>query len=686
MPARGRADGYGAGVLGVPGFNTINWIDNDSFVLLWGDHGDVAQVYAIDLARRSIEQRTQSQTDVVTFRAGPNNTLYYFARRVADRTSSERALRDGFAVDTHASLISLLNGWTEGVTPLDLNGVELFRIVAGRSERWTPHGPGITCGQPWFAFALSPDGAQILLDRAPDEVPAIWRAYPDYLLRLLIGNRQDGRACQSVLASLYVVDGQSGEARALIDAPLDPRAKVAWSPDGLSILVGPTFAPIGSTSLADEAVRKFLAIETRTGRWRTLPMPEVSEISSLRWLSSQRAEICRTEVSCDRFGLHGDDWALERRATPPLASPGATLAIEQGLNVPPRLVSIDAHGRRHLLFDPNPDLSRRFRLGHVERISWPTESGSQWGGVLYYPTNFRPGRRYPLVLQLEPAAAGERFSLYGPSQAGLGPGFSIYAAQALANRGMFVLEIDEARIEGSTLTEHEPAAFMRIYESAVRALVSRALVREDAVGISGQSHHGWRVEYALTHSSFVFAAALASDHANGGYMQASFHQWPHEQMQMAGAEPFGAGLAKWLENSPGFNVERVRTPLRLQRESGGVRVVIGPWETFSRLNHLRAPVELYFIPDIERGSHVLQHPSQVLASQEGAVDWFDFWLNGREDVSPGKADQYERWRVLRERRDALARVPRPPLLQWTATQVAPANQVEAERASRDPSE
>jgi hypothetical protein len=28
------------------------------------------------------------------------------------------------------------------------------------------------------------------------------------------------------------------------------------------------------------------------------------------------------------------------------------------------------------------------------------------------------------------------------------------------------------------------------------------------------------------------------------------------------------------------------------------------------------------------------------------VDWFSFWLENKEDASPGKVDQYARWRQL----------------------------------------
>jgi hypothetical protein len=106
-------------------------------------------------------------------------------------------------------------------------------------------------------------------------------------------------------------------------------------------------------------------------------------------------------------------------------------------------------------------------------------------------------------------------------------------------------------------------------------------------------------------------------------------------------------LKTWLERSPGFNADKVRAPLRLQLESGGLAGVMLKWEMFSRLRQLQKPVEFYVIPDIEHGSHGLQNPTQCLAAQQGAVDWFDFWLNGREDPDPKKAEQYRRWRELK---------------------------------------
>jgi hypothetical protein len=106
-------------------------------------------------------------------------------------------------------------------------------------------------------------------------------------------------------------------------------------------------------------------------------------------------------------------------------------------------------------------------------------------------------------------------------------------------------------------------------------------------------------------------------------------------------------MKEWEARSPGFNLSRVRTPLRIvapHRSS-----VLSEWEWFAGLSLLGKPVEMIAIED---GVHVLQRPRDRMISQEGNVDWFDFWLNGHEDPDPTKSEQYARWRNLRKLQEA----------------------------------
>jgi hypothetical protein len=79
--------------------------------------------------------------------------------------------------------------------------------------------------------------------------------------------------------------------------------------------------------------------------------------------------------------------------------------------------------------------------------------------------------------------------------------------------------------------------------------------------------------------------------------------------------------------------------------------ILGEWEWFAALTRLTRPVEMIVLQD---GSHILQRPSDRIASQQGNVDWFCFWLKGEYDADPAKKEQYERWRRMRSRQHEIS--------------------------------
>src|SRR5205814_2874826 len=110
-----------------------------------------------------------------------------------------------------------------------------------------------------------------------------------------------------------------------------------------------------------------------------------------------------------------------------------------------------------------------------------------------------------------------------------------------------------------------------------------------------------------------------------------------------GGKPFWEDATTWLERSPGFKLENVKTPLRIIALNNTYSL-LGEWEWFAGLCRLGRPVEMVLVQD---GSHILEKPWDRMISQQGNVDWFVFWLKHEEDPDPAKADQYRRWRELR---------------------------------------
>jgi dipeptidyl aminopeptidase/acylaminoacyl peptidase len=322
------------------------------------------------------------------------------------------------------------------------------------------------------------------------------------------------------------------------------------------------------------------------------------------------------------------------------------------LNSPPHIFAVDARGgEERLILDTNPHLLERFKLGRVERLSGVLANRRQWIGQLIYPADYEAGQHYPLVIQsLYGHGFGpEEFSLdgfWGANGMGLGPSaFAAYPGQLLATRNIAVLQLAVVH-PSSGVGQAED--YQLAFETLAEQLSASGLADRNKIALDGFSRNGYWVEYTLSHSKFPFVAAIAADNYDPSYIQSALANWRSDDEQMNGAPAFGVGLQEWLKHAPGFNAEHIHTPLRMIGQSAGVEIIMSKWEIYSRLKHLKKPVEMYLMPDVDtHPSHTPQSPKQILAIQDGVLDWFSFWLTGREDPNPEKFDQYQRWRTFR---------------------------------------
>lgn len=315
------------------------------------------------------------------------------------------------------------------------------------------------------------------------------------------------------------------------------------------------------------------------------------------------------------------------------------IILEENLNTPPRIVAVDsAEKKKVLLFDLNPQFAN-LSFGKVEEITWKDKAGDDRKGGLYWPPGYITGAKYPLVIQTHGWTL-DKFWIDGPFT-------TAFAAQPLANRGFFVLQDSSPEGRFWDTSEEGPRA-MAAYEGAIDYLDRRGLIDVNRVALIGFSRTCFHVTYTLTHSKYHFAAAAIVDGIDAGYFQyMAFANYSppmsNEYDLLNGAPPVGDGLSLWMKRSPPFLMDRIRTPVRVQ--AIGPTSLLYEWNWYSGLSRLGKPVELIYIPD---GTHILEKPWNRLVSQEGNVDWFRFWLKGEEDPDPAKADQYARWRELRE--------------------------------------
>ena len=624
----------------LPGISNPRWLaDGRTLLFLATLAGKRQQIYSIDIASPHLKALTHHLTDILGFDAtGDYGTLVYLARQSVSNTAllDETSRQRGVAV-TNQRLVDLLSNqssvnWT--AHPLELfikHAGEKPTHLAFRNPEMPFPGVGVSIsGDGRFAVIAS-----LVRSYAKNELGS------DLCGPLYWDNRY------------LLIDTRLKTVRPLLNAPSNFAGSVLWSPDGRSVVVGGSCLPLDTEDPVERELRKktqwAVEVEAESGAFKKIAE---GNYRVSRWnRGSNTVFLRRLNDTGYGFGVdnrllsfrkEGGDWRiLDVRSLPAVDGNSLDVQLAQSMNSPPRLVVVDVRNEREaVLMDLNPEFEN-IRFGHVEEIEWRSTDDEEVRGGLYLPPDYLPGQRYPLVMQSSGWNADE-FWIDGPATSG-------FAAQALAGKGIVVADLPSSK---QTEAGREGKAETAIREGLIDALDKRGLIDRSRVGVMGWSRAGYGVRHALAFSRYPIAAAVIADGMDGGYWQyiaeVNVHPGARNIYETQnGAAPFGGGLLEWIKNVASFNLEKVHTPIRLL--GFGRYWFYYNWEQFAGLTRLAKPVEMIWLPD---AAHELVRPLERLTAQEGDVDWFRFWLQDYEDPDHAKAEQYARWRKLREMQNA----------------------------------
>ncbi len=632
----------------------VRWLnDNGTVVFLGENAGEVPEVYSLNIRTRHLEKLTHHSTPIVAYDINPNGkSLVYEA--IPQRTSTsatQTARRNGVVISTQ-SPSDLFLSECNGTQEVDQADKELFLqqgrgaaskvFIADQLSEYLP-------------LSVSPNGRYVVIEAYVSDIPPSWAAYQDPLLHpYIIEPRKQGR--RSNVTRYMLLDTSSGEISPLLNAPISWfNNALVWAKDGSSLILCGIYLPLDVADPAERKAREthtFVAEVDLPGKSivkisdQALKVNDWNQHTGILLLAPEKGK----DVAREAYKKTGSSWK-----TVPLTAenmePGipVDISIEEDSNTPPKIVatSRESH-RKALLFDLNPQFLH-LTFGKVEAVKWRATDGHEVVGGLYLPPDYKEGDRYPLVIQTH-GFQEDRFWIDGPWS-------SAFAAQPLAARDMVVLQVgssgDPSENRKYTNTPSEAPRQMAAYEGAIDYLDGRGLIDRTRVGIIGFSRTVSYVIYTLTHSKYQFTAATLADGFDAGYV--NFMLWGGlDYVAVNGGLPFGPSLASWMQNSPGFNLDKVRTAVRLEYYGWGG--FLGGWQSFSGLSILKKPVDFVWLP---YGTHLLVKPWERLVSQQGNVDWFDFWLQGVVDSDPAKAQEYARWRELRKLQQAGGTGPSP---------------------------
>jgi dipeptidyl aminopeptidase/acylaminoacyl peptidase len=357
--------------------------------------------------------------------------------------------------------------------------------------------------------------------------------------------------------------------------------------------------------------------------------------------------------------LRVDDVALTQCD---LAAGMRMICVREAATLPPHLVFIDAStGSVQVLVDVNPEF-RNIALGKVERFEWDTpkfkwnEPGAPLDGVyparaygyILYPPDFDSSRKYPAFINPYVALGFDNISNQE------------FALHALAASGFVVLNLNFPQIAADVAARVGPG-FSKLINSAelgfphssmylastvlaLDTVIARGFIDERRVGIGGVSRGAdISLQFLLKHDRL---AAVAIGTGGGGQLE--YYAFTQGGRKLAGGvpswtvRPDRAGLDFWKQIDLADNIETIEAPILIDTPA---QEIYGLVRLMKHMAEAGKPYDAYVF---SKEPHIKWQPAHLRTCMERNLDWFRFWLQSYEDPEPSKAEQYSRWRELRE--------------------------------------
>lgn len=312
-------------------------------------------------------------------------------------------------------------------------------------------------------------------------------------------------------------------------------------------------------------------------------------------------------------------------------SPDALACVTATANRPPRLERIDLQtGAQRVLFDPNKALAQDLSTIRTRLVRWTDAKGRHFTGQLY-SARHRGGVTPPLFIT--------HYFCYGFLRGGSGDEWPL---ATMAEQGISTLCINQPSFP--VRAEERYSIGQSAVESGIDRLAAEGEIDSAKVGMGGLSFGSEVVMWTLIHSPrSIAAASVASPTTSKMYyllgrnIGKPFLSLLRSNWQLGALDQTPAN---WKQISPDLNLDRIRAPVLMQFPEQEYVYSLG----YAIPMMLDGRADVYVFPN---EPHNKFQPRHKLAVYTRNLDWFRFWLQGREDPDPSKMAQYMHWRAMR---------------------------------------
>jgi dipeptidyl aminopeptidase/acylaminoacyl peptidase len=230
--------------------------------------------------------------------------------------------------------------------------------------------------------------------------------------------------------------------------------------------------------------------------------------------------------------------------------------VKQDYHISPELYYADNWAAAKKIASTNPQQASYY-WGKSQLVNFTSKKGKPLQGALFYPANYEPGKKYPMIVYIYEILSNTVHSYSNPSNR------SAYNTTNYTSQGYFVFRPD------IVYDLNDPGiSAVNCVVPAVEEVLKTGMIDKDKVGLMGHSWGAYQTSFIITQTDIFKAACAGAPLTDLISMSMSIYwnsgmpdQKIFEISQGRFEGPWYEKKEEHMRNSPMFNADKIKAPL-----------------------------------------------------------------------------------------------------------------------------